>query len=532
MSTLSPELLYATLAVVVLVVCALAIAWAKRSAAGLVLVVLVFALAIGSAVVLQQQSVPTAQPNLAAPRDTETEAKRAEEARTAAEAVARRVPAEQAVEAARRQAAEEAQAIAAREQEQRQESQRAARQRQQQESSAARERQQQERERSAAEPPLALAPERPAASPRSADRAPVRSMARPEVAVAPPDPWDVVPVYYGTDRSAGSEAGRASYGSGRGKRLDLGRALVTVPKAHQVPQVERPWVYHLPFTNIVLFSEREDPKVHFTLKEVQALTKEQLLALVRERLAASQNYKDHALVFVHGFNNTFEAALFRTAQIAYDLEFDGAPFLYSWPSQGQVGFQDYSYDRESTGQAEPYFRQFLDLVTRESGATSVSVIGHSMGNQLLLSVLRDIRRSAPAGVTIQQVILAAPDVDRDAFEFLAKEIAGVSQGITLLAASNDRALEISRRFWGGVPRAGDVPASGPIIVPGIDTIDISATSTEVFAINHNGYAEQPALLSDMQLLIRTGLRPPERRVPGIERIKTDKGEYWRYPRGG
>ena len=67
----------------------------------------------------------------------------------------------------------------------------------------------------------------------------------------------------------------------------------------------------------------------------------------------SKNYKDHALVFVHGFNTTFDNALFRTAQIAYDLKFDGAPFVYSWPSQGQVGFQDYSYDRESTGQAEP-----------------------------------------------------------------------------------------------------------------------------------------------------------------------------------
>ena len=104
-------------------------------------------------------------------------------------------------------------------------------------------------------------------------------------------------------------------------------------------------------------------------------------------------------------------------------------------------------------------------------------------------------------------------------------------GITLLAASNDRALEISRRFWGGVPRAGDVPLTGPIVVPGIDTIDITATSTEVFSINHNGYAEQPTLLSDMQILIRSGTRPPEKRVPALERIKTDKGEYWRYPRG-
>jgi len=341
--------------------------------------------------------------------------------------------------------------------------------------------------------------------------------------------WDVVPVFYGTDRAAEAQPARASYGSGRGKRLELGRALITIPKTHEVPQVERPWVYRLPFTSIVLYREREDPSRHFTLKEARTLTESEFLALVRERIRASRLYKDHALVFVHGFNTTFDNALFRTAQITYDLEFDGAPFLYSWPSSGQFGLQDYSYDRESTGQAEPYFRQFLELVTQKTGAKSVSLIAHSMGNQLLLAALRDIKRAAPTGVVVSEVILAAPDVDRDTFEFMAKEIRGVSRGVTLLAASNDRALEISRQFWGGVPRAGDVPAGGPVIVPGVDTIDITSTSTDVFSLNHSGYAEQPMLLGDMQTLIRIGERPLDKRMPNLKLVKTDKGSYWQYP---
>ena len=348
-------------------------------------------------------------------------------------------------------------------------------------------------------------------------------------AAAPATQWDVVPVFYGTDRVAEPQAERSSYTSGRGKRLELGRALVTVPKSHQVPQVERPWAYHLPFTSIVLYREREDANRHFTLKEVRRLTEGEFLALVRERIRQSRTYKDHALVFVHGFNTTFDNALFRTAQMAYDLQFDGAPFLYSWPSSGQVGLQDYSYDRESTGQAEPYFRQFLELVTRQTGAKSVSLIAHSMGNQLLLAALRDIKRNAPPGVVVSEVILAAPDVDRDTFEFIAKEIKGVSRGITLLAASNDRALEISRQFWGGVPRAGDVPAAGPVIVPGVDTIDITTTSTSVFSLNHSGYAEQPMLLGDIRTLLRVGERPLGKAMPSLELVKTDKGSYWRYP---
>jgi esterase/lipase superfamily enzyme len=344
------------------------------------------------------------------------------------------------------------------------------------------------------------------------------------------EPWDVVPVFYGTDRARQELAGAAGYGSERARRLELGRALVTVPKAHQLPNIERPWVYRLPFTQIVLHSEAEDPRRHFTLKDVRPLTKEEFLQLIRERLSGSNSYKDHALVFVHGFNTSFEYALYRTAQIAYDIKFDGVPLLYSWPSMGSLSLQDYSHDRESSGQAEPYLREFLQLVARDTGAKSVSIIAHSMGNQLLLPALRDLKYSAPADVSISQIILAAPDVDRDTFENLAHELAGVSRGVTMLAASNDLALDISRRFWGGVPRAGDVPPGGPIVAEGIDTIDITAVSTKVFALNHSGYADTNALLSDIQLLIQTGERPPDKRVPILERIKTAKGDYWRYPR--
>ena len=65
--------------------------------------------------------------------------------------------------------------------------------------------------------------------------------------------------------------------------------------------------------------------------------------------------------------------------------------------------------------------EFLELVARDTGAKSVSIIAHSMGNQLLLPALRDLKRMSPADVTISQVILAAPDVDRDAFENIAHE---------------------------------------------------------------------------------------------------------------
>jgi len=61
---------------------------------------------------------------------------------------------------------------------------------------------------------------------------------------------------------------------------------------------------------------------------------------------------------------------------------------------------------------------------------------------------------------------------------------------------------------------------------------ITVVSTLIFALNHSGYAETNALLSDIQRLIQTGERPPDKRVPMLERVKTDAGTYWRYPKLG
>lgn len=379
-------------------------------------------------------------------------------------------------------------------------------------------------------PPVAEAPPpRPESKDRTRGIVPPPSTGQPAGA-QPRSDYDVVPIFYGTDRNRRDIAGkRIGYGSDRAGRLEIGRAMVTVPKLHQVPKVERPWRVTVPYTSIVLYEEKEDPARHFTIQELATMSREQALAAIRERLASSSAYRRQALVLVHGFNNGFDDALYRTAQVTYDLNFDGASFLYSWPAGG--GISQYLYDRDSAQQAEPYLTEFLQMVLNESGAEKVNLIAHSMGNQLLLQVLRFLKDRNPAlAGRINQIILAAPDVDRDAFTYLAGEIKGVGRGITMYASANDVALQAARRVAGLKPRAGDIPADlGPAIVANVDTIDISALGTDYLATNHSTYAERTALLRDIELVLKTGERPPERRFPLYERVKTDRGDYWRFP---
>ena len=75
---------------------------------------------------------------------------------------------------------------------------------------------------------------------------------------------------------------------------------------------------------------------------------------------------------------------------------------------------------------------------------------------------------------------------------------------------------------------GDVPITGPLIIPGVDTIDVTAVSTDALGLNHSGYAENPALLNDVKALVEFGLRPPDKRIKNVLTVESEAGTFWRF----
>ena len=67
--------------------------------------------------------------------------------------------------------------------------------------------------------------------------------------------------------------------------------------------------------------------------------------------------RKEVLVFIHGFNVGFEDAARRTARIAFDLRFEGAPIFYSWPSQ--TGLLSYTVDETNVAWTVPHLKEFL-----------------------------------------------------------------------------------------------------------------------------------------------------------------------------
>ena len=182
---------------------------------------------------------------------------------------------------------------------------------------------------------------------------------------------------------------------------------------------------------------------------------------------------------------------------------------------------------------EGALRAFLDMVVKESGAKKVHLIAHSMGAQALLEVLRDIRLIGGPSVVekpmFNEVILAAPDVTRDNFGQIAAQIRGLATGMTLYASSNDKALRLSQKLSGA--SAGQVATpGGPMVIAGIDSIDVSAASTDFFSLNHSTFADRAQLLEDMRLIFEKGLRPPDQRAKTYTPVPGANGTYWRFDR--
>jgi esterase/lipase superfamily enzyme len=214
----------------------------------------------------------------------------------------------------------------------------------------------------------------------------------------------------------------------------------------------------------------------------------------------------------------------RTAQIAYDLKFEGPAIAYSWPSQ--EGLLSYTIDENNVDWTVPHLKDFLQDVVKQSGAKSVHLVAHSMGNRALTSALREmVLEQKSACPKFDEVVLTAPDVDADKFRRdLAPAIITVAQRVTLYASSNDEALIASREVH-GYRRAGESGAA-MTIVPGVDTVDVSDVDTSF--IGHSYYGSNSTVLADLFELLQ-GSKPPDQRK-WLRAMQLGLSKYWKFLR--
>lgn len=323
-----------------------------------------------------------------------------------------------------------------------------------------------------------------------------------------------IPVFYGTDRARGDDT-PANYFRGLRGELAFGIAEVTVPThGRDLGELASPSWWHLEFS--------ANPEKHVILKSVGALGRDAFVTTLKDSLAAADLHD--VMIFVHGYNVTFEDAARRAGQLAVDLKFAGRTLLYSWASAADT--KKYTVDESTIDWSRDHFEAFLQLALGEIGAGKVHVIAHSMGNRAVINTLERVTSwQLPAGAAkLGQIVFAAPDIDRDRFVQLAAKFKGCAARITLYASSRDVAL-LASKFVHGYPRAGEAGAA-LTVVDGVDTIDASLVDTSLVGLHHSYFGEKRSILNDMFNLIVQQLAPDQRF--DLQAAGDALRKYWSY----
>ena len=223
-------------------------------------------------------------------------------------------------------------------------------------------------------------------------------------------------LYYATDREPAVDPRYAPYFGGKPAEsgaLSFGICEVSIPRDHRMGRLEIPSMWRLEFS--------PDPDKHVSVLKVTRRPESAFLGEIRGRVATAPGKQ--ILVFIHGYNTTFDGAAKRTAQISYDLGFDGATVLYSWPSQGELTPIAYNQDQRNSELTTARFEALLEKLVSETGPQQIQVIAHSMGTPVISKALADFAAAHNAKpLPIKNVALMAPDIDAEVF----RQISGQS----------------------------------------------------------------------------------------------------------
>jgi esterase/lipase superfamily enzyme len=271
-----------------------------------------------------------------------------------------------------------------------------------------------------------------------------------------PSPASLQRVYYVTDRTQRNCKTGSCYGNDRAERgqLSYGHADLNVPETAGSIALNH------------TYSESDKDAFLSSLK---------------------QEGQD-VLIFVHGFDNSFESAIRELTALAHDLRFKGPAILFSWASRDQL--DAYFEDESTVDWSAPHFRQFLrDVYGRNF--QHVHLIAHSMGNRLLLRWFEEGVKAKHAG----QAVFVAPDVDADTFQEAVSAAQGLPDHFTMYGSRWDQALLVSetlhRHFRAGL--------LNKTVIRGLDTIDASDVDTTF--IHHSYLVGSTPLEEDLAALL-------------------------------
>jgi len=312
--------------------------------------------------------------------------------------------------------------------------------------------------------------------------------------------------------------------TGAHRRIPLRYGNVIASEHGQFP--ESPYLFSVSDGKVVV-----DPD---TLYELH-VARENLRQLIVPRLKTRET--NDVVMFVHGFNNTFEYAAQTLSGVWHFLQRRQLPILYSWPS-GAGGFRGYFVDRVSGEFTIFHLKETLRTLFDIPEIDNIHIIAHSRGTDVVTSALRELiienrgtGKNTREDFGISNLILAAPDLDYGVItQRLMAEAFGSAFGkITVYTTAEDKALTVSQLLTKGIrfgllsnDNIGDRDSSILARVGNVSFVQAQDIKT---LTGHDYFVSDPAVSSDLLTLINHGANPGTPERPLIRK----NGNFWLLP---
>lgn len=248
-------------------------------------------------------------------------------------------------------------------------------------------------------------------------------------------------------------------------------------------------------------------------------------------------YDHREITHDYGKSETPGNPMFDLAAFWHFLGREGVPIAYTWPA-GSKGLLFYTADRESGEFTVLHLKEYLRLLVGIPEVERVHITAHSRGTDVVMTALRELVIETRAKgldprehLKIENLILAAADIDLDVDgqRISGEAMAPAFGRVTLYVNERDQALAAAKSLFKSSQRLGSVDLAmlsdqQREFVRRADNLDVIVYEGGGGGIFRHGYFTDPAVSSDVLMLLRYGWRPGEGERRGRQRLG---GNTWR-----
>jgi esterase/lipase superfamily enzyme len=252
-------------------------------------------------------------------------------------------------------------------------------------------------------------------------------------------------------------------------------------------------------------------------------------------------YLDHTdrkevVIFIHGYNNTFDSGVLRLAEAWHFSGRQGVPIVYSWPA-GSGGLKGYAYDRESGEFTIVHLKLILAALALNPQVEKIHIISHSRGTDVAITALRELHAECRGALGIgalsklmglpapeatpgekqlttrdilklETLVLAAPDLDLEVFvqRFFGENLLAAAQRTAIYFSDEDDALGMADWLFRSRRRVGalhldDLTPEARALTAQMEHLQLINCKVTGYT-SHSYILQHPSALSDLILLIR------------------------------